>query len=278
VRVPIALLVAVVSAPVRAACPPDCVAGGGPAATDCFIAFDGILSTTVTCTDGDACDTDGKRDGVCTLGLQACINVPGLGSCQPGGLLGAPAVKPAKDLTGQQLAAALSTLDLGSAGCTPPGLRLPVKISLAGIKTGKSRLTVTAVSGGKRDRDKLKLACQPSTIPPSLAQDVQPIFTEKCAYAGCHDSFFKAGGQDLSRGVSYGSSVGARSTLGKLPRVTPGSLKRSQMAHRLLGVGIPVGGTQMPQGCPGLPPMHGCLTPDETFTILSWIANGAPNN
>jgi hypothetical protein len=254
------------------------VSGGDPAATDCFIAFDGILSTTATCTDGDTCDADGKRDGVCTLGLQACINVPGLGSCQPGGLAGVATVKPAKDLTAQQFAAALSALNLAAEECTPPGLRLPVKVSLAGIKTAKSRLTITAVSGGKRDRDRLRLACQPSNIPPSFAQDVHPIFSEKCAYAGCHDSFFKAGGQDLSPGAAYGSSVGARAMLGKLPRVTPRSLKRSQMAHRLLGVGIPVGGTQMPQGCPGLPPMHGCLTPDETFTILSWIANGAPNN
>jgi hypothetical protein len=34
----------------------------------------------------------------------------------------------------------------------------------------------------------------------------------------------------------------------------------------------------MPQGCPNLPPAGGCLTDAQIFTILSWIANGAPDN
>jgi hypothetical protein len=34
----------------------------------------------------------------------------------------------------------------------------------------------------------------------------------------------------------------------------------------------------MPQGCPGFPPLGGCLTREEIFTIVAWIAEGAPNN
>ena len=49
---------------------------------------------------------------------------------------------------------------------------------------------------------------------------------------------------------------------------------------------LPAGGTQMPQGCPTVAPPGCpaatvdacCLTPEEKFTLLSWIATGAPNN
>src|SRR5262245_47895331 len=92
------LLIALVVPSASADCPGDCVAGGGPAATDCFVAFSGIPGTTVSCTDGDpTCDTDGKADGACTLALQACINVAGLPGCTPGSLTAPPSVKPSKD-------------------------------------------------------------------------------------------------------------------------------------------------------------------------------------
>src|SRR6266568_5127010 len=125
-RIPVALAFVLALAPAaRADCPPDCVAGGGPSATDCFIAWSGLPGMSETCADGEACDLDGKVDGICTLGLQGCINVPGLGAC------------------------------------TPAGLGLPLKLSLAGISPGKAHFTVTASSSGKRDRDKLRLTCTP---------------------------------------------------------------------------------------------------------------------
>jgi len=115
---------------------------------------------------------------------------------------------------------------------------------------------------------------------------VQQIFTAKCAYSGCHDPFTKAGGQVLTEGMAYASDVGAKATLGKYLRVQPGSIKKSDLARRVLGQGVPAGGTQMPQGCPGIAPpgcpagtiADCCLTDAEKFTILSWIANGAPDN
>src|SRR5438128_1857342 len=150
--IPVALAFVLVLGPAaRADCPPDCVAGGGPSATDCFVAWSGLPGMSETCADGEACDIDGKVDGVCTLGLQGCINVPGLGACTPAGLSGPPTV-------------------------------------------------------------------------------------------------------------------------------TPSSIRGSQLAHRILGQGLPRGGAVMPQGCPGFPPAGGCLTTAETFTILSWIAEGAPSN
>ena len=290
-RTPTALLlVLLLSGAATADCPPDCVPGGGPPATDCFVTFSGIPGTTVSCTDGDAsCDTDGKADGGCTFGLQVCVNasVPGL-QCTPGSLTGPPTVKPAKDAAAQQLAAALQSLPLAAQGCTPPGLRIPLKVSLAGIKPGKLRVTVTATSGGKRDKDKLKLACLPSTVAPSLVNQVQPIFglgrsdpNGRCTFSGCHSGPSPGGALNLEPGHSYPDSVNVPSTeVRKYARVKPGSIKLSLLARKILGEGIPPGtGSKMPQGCPAIiPPVTQCPTDAEIFTILSWIANGAPNN
>jgi hypothetical protein len=283
-RTGIAIISAVlVAANALADCPgTTCVAGGGPAATDCFVAFSGISSTTVSCTDGDpSCDTDGKADGVCTLGLQACVNVSGLPSCTPGSLGGPPSVTPSKDPAAQQLAAALRTLPLTGQSCTAPGIKIPLRVSLAGIKAGKSRLTVTASSGGKTDRDKLRLTCLASKVAPSFSADVQPIFTSTCVSSQCHDASYRGGTQDLTAGSAYADTVGVHSAEApKLLRVKPGSIRGSLLARKILDQGIPPGtGGVMPQGCPSLPlGPGGCLTQDQIFTILSWIANGAPNN
>jgi len=258
-------------------CPPDCVAGGGPAATDCFVAYGGIPAATTSCTDGTACDIDGKANGVCTLGLQACINVPGIAGCTASTLSGAPTIKGTAPAAAA-LAGALAALDPSAQACTPPGLALPLKISPAGIKKTVARLSVTATSGGKKDKDRLKLTCEPSTTAPSLSGDVQPILTAKCAIPTCHSGPSPSAGQSLEAGQSYGSDVNVHSTNNpKLIRVVPSSIKKSYLARKILG---PTDGTAlMPQGCPGAPlSPGGCLTDDEKATILYWIANGAPND
>jgi hypothetical protein len=260
-------------------CPPDCVAGGGPAPTDCFLAWS--ASQKATCIDGTECDLDGVADGACTFGLQACINVPGLPSCTPGTLDGTPIVTPSADPLAPTLVTALAALDPAAQGCTTMALRLPLKVSLADIKPGKSRMTVVASSGGKRDKDKVRLVCMKNTTAPSLTNQVQPILTQRCAIPACHTASTLSGGENLEAGQTYAQSVNVRSIAArKLFRVKPGSVKGSFMARKILGVGIApgIGGSIMPQGCPGLPPSGGCLTEDETFTILLWIANGAPDN
>jgi hypothetical protein len=278
------LLVGVFRAVAFAACPgPACFAGDGSKATACLVAFSGMTSKTLSCADGSACDLDGKVDGVCTLDVQACINVRGMDpSCTPTGLDQPPTVKPASSPTAQQLAAALGALDAKASACTPPGLALPLKVSLGGIKADKTRLAVTATSGGKRDRVRLQLACEPAGVVPSFAQAVQPILSNRCAYAGCHDAATAHDGTSgnlvLDAGVARGNLVGVHATLGKLLRVKPGSLRGSEMARRILGQGYAKGGLPMPQGCPGITPLHGCLTDQERFTILAWIAGGAPDN
>ncbi|HTD27664.1 MAG TPA: hypothetical protein VK649_11825, partial [Candidatus Elarobacter sp.] len=125
-----------------------------------------------------------------------------------------------------------------------------------------------------------RLTCTPGAAQPSFAQNVQPIFTSRCAITSCHTGPPQqaSGGQSLDAAVAYAQSVNAPATTGKLLRVKPGSIRASQLAHRILGQGLPRGGAVMPQGCPGFPPAGGCLTTEEIFTILSWIAAGAPDN
>src|SRR5262249_638602 len=151
-------------------CPPaGCFAGGGPAATDCFVEWAGVSAAQTTCVDGSACDADGAKDGVCTFPIAGCINVA---PCT--GPLTSVSVK-GRDPGSQALNAAPAALPLGDSSCTTPGFALATKPpSLSGIKPGVSRFTATAIAAGKRDRDVLKLTCQPAA--PSLATDIQPIF------------------------------------------------------------------------------------------------------
>ena len=272
-------LIATLSGKARADCPPDCVAGGGPAATDCFVQFSGIPSTTVTCNDGDPCDQDGVVNGSCTFGVQACT-VRAAASCVATPLDAPPTVTPPGDAA-SALAAALAGLDPVAGGCTVPGLVVPLKVSVAGIQPGKVKLTVTAVAGGKKDRDKLKLTCGANTTVPSLANDIQPILTTHCAIPQCHSGPAPSAGQSLEAGHTWATDVNVRATDSpKFLRVKPGNIRASFLARKILGgTAVPaLGGAEMPQGCPGRPPSGGCLTPGEIYTILAWIKGGAPNN
>jgi hypothetical protein len=273
------VLLAATRLPAAAQCPAPTVPGGGPPTTDCFVQWGGVPSLNTSCADGTACDLDGRADGACTFPIQAFVNVASEG-CTAAPLSGTPLVKPATKPPGQALAAALAALDPSLPGCTAAAIAVPLRVSLGGIKPGTARLRVTAAAAGKRDTDKLKLRCDPNPTPPSFANVIQPILTTRCAYSGCHDATFRGGGQNLEPGAAYQDSVNARSTQSRLLRVKPSSIRASFMARKILGVGIPgvIGGAVMPQGCPGFVPAGGCLTEEELFTILSWIANGAPNN
>jgi hypothetical protein len=276
----VVLLIAGLRASALAACPGgDCFPGGGPGSTDCFVEWSGTTSAKDSCTDGSSCDADGVVDGACTLPLSACVAVSGASGCSAAQLDAPATVKPTKTSTAQALASALSTLGTAP-GCTPPGLVVPLKTSLAGAKPAKVRLTVTATSGGKSDRDRLLLSCAPASTAPSFAQVVQPILTNRCAYTGCHDAASAtsgaSGGLVLDPGVAHANLVGVHATLGKLARVDPGNVRKSEMARRILAQGYAPGGLPMPQGCPGITPAHGCLTDQEKAAILAWIAGGAP--
>jgi len=268
----------------RAACPPDCFAGGGPAATDCFVQFGGVAGKVTTCHDGDpACDADGAPDLVCTFPLTACVGGASTG-CTATPLTGPPVVK-GKSASAQALGAALAGLGGGAAACTPatPGFAVPIKVVGRSFKPGKATVSVTAAAGGKKDRDKLKLVCALPVVGgngaavPSLANDVQPIFDAKCATPGCHVGTSGGGNLNLERGnVMQAVGRPAVSTLAKgLPEVRPGDVLQSYMARKILGVGLQKFDSPMPQGCPGVTP---CLTAEERAIVLRWIQGGAPDD
>jgi hypothetical protein len=260
----------------RADCPPDCFPGGGPAATDCFIEWRGISAGSTTCRDGEACDMDGQLDGVCTFPLQACINVDGSASgCQATGLTGAPKVTPRKG-PGAALASAIAALDPAGPSCTPAGLAVPLKVSVAGIKKVKARMKVTVKSGRKKDTDTITLVCEAGT--PPLAGAVQDAFTAKCAIPTCHEGSVPSGDLSLEDGSTTAGTVNVRAVANrKLVRIKPGSVRKSFLARKLFRNGIPANGSQgalMPSGCNSAAPEK-CLTDAELLAILSWIQAGA---
>lgn len=254
-----------------AACPGSCVGGGSSPTNECVVQWGGITSDAPSCADGDpSCDTDGEADGSCTFALQACFGIDA--SC---GATTVSAVKiaPSKVPEAARLTSAIRGLAAGTCAEVPVVVPVKRKSGAKPIKAGKVTLKVLVESEPGKDKDKLSLTCLPAA--PSFAQDIQPIFTARCATAGgCHDVAAN-GGLVMLEGESYADLVNAGSSLGKKKRVLPGKIPASLMARRLFGQD----GIQMPSGCPNFPPPEGgCATDAEIYAILSWIQNGAPNN
>jgi hypothetical protein len=118
----------------------------------------------------------------------------------------------------------------------------------------------------------------PDTPSVTLSQEVQPIYTRRCAYAGCHAAPVPAEGLDLSTGVSWGATVNVPSSQNpNLDLVEPGNPDRSYLWQKIApppGSGL----VQMPLGCPGTPPVGGCLTAMEAAAIEQWILECALDN
>jgi hypothetical protein len=254
-----------------AQCPTACSGGGGPASTDCFLAWGSAPGNVVTCTDGDpGCDVDGAIDGVCTFGLTACTNVA-VGACAATPL-DAPPTLLAKGRGAEALATAIGALPTATAGCTDGGLvRLAIANSPSKLKPAKVTLRASAVAGGKKDKDTVKLVCNPGR--PTLAANVQPIFTATCAFAGCHSGQLPQSELSLEDGDSAAGLADVAVASGKLARVKPGNLKKSYLTRSLFGRAA----VFMPEGCPLDPTAQGgrCLTQSEIYLILAWIQSGA---
>jgi hypothetical protein len=254
-----------------AQCPTACSGGGGPASTDCFLAWGGAPGKVITCTDGDpSCDADGAIDGVCTFGLSACTNVA-VGACAATPL-DAPPTLLVKGSGAEALVSAIGGLPMTTEGCTDGGLvKLPIASSPSRLQPAKLTLRATAVAGGKKDKDTFKLVCNPGR--PTLAAHIQPIFTSSCTFPGCHSGQLPQSDLSLEDGESGAALAGVAVASGKLARVKPGSLKKSYLTRSLFGTAA----VQMPDGCPLDPTAEGgrCLTPSEIYLILAWIQSGA---
>ena len=148
---------------------------------------------------------------------------------------------------------------------------------------------LAAATNGCSNKDAV-LGVQRIINPPSgsvsFSADVQPIFTQNCAFPGCHASPL-GGPMSLVDGDSYASLVNAASCeTSILKRVLPGDSALSYLIIKLKGLQNQVTSCQsclLPgetitncgSGMPrSLPPL-----PDAEIQLISdWIDQGAANN
>ena len=108
---------------------------------------------------------------------------------------------------------------------------------------------------------------------PSFANDIQPIFTRRCAIGGCHTVNSARAELVLLPGHAYDSLVNKRSYLSSVyDRVEPGDAASSWLV-RMIGPDEDARehNARMPLG--GHP-----LTDNQIATIVNWIENGALRN
>jgi mono/diheme cytochrome c family protein len=125
------------------------------------------------------------------------------------------------------------------------------------------------------------LACGEGTTQPgtqvSFSQQVQPIFTAKCALSGCHGSGNLQPPEkpmNLSAGQAYSNTVNVSSAqLGSMDRIEPGQPDRSYLVHKIQGTHLQVGGSGV-----RMPATGDFLSQSQIDLIRSWIAQGALNN
>jgi hypothetical protein len=118
---------------------------------------------------------------------------------------------------------------------------------------------------------------EPTTV--SYSKNIQPLFDQTCALAGCHIPPLVNEGLDMSAARAYGQLVGRPSRqVPRLQRVKPGDPDNSYLILKL-PPNTPPSGVPMPQGCPGAA-LGGsrCLTLDEVEAIRTWISECATRN
>jgi hypothetical protein len=141
---------------------------------------------------------------------------------------------------------------------------LALLLAMSGCK-GKGGYSASQTSGGGA-----KAAADPkSTSVAKFSEDVQPIFTKKCAHPSCHGQAQSAGMQ-LTKGMAYDNIVGVKSTEEpQFDRIDPGQPDSSYMVMKLegkqkVGAQMPLTGGPLPQ--------------KDVQTIRSWVKAGAKNN
>lgn len=91
-----------------------------------------------------------------------------------------------------------------------------------------------------------------SGLTPFTEAEVQQVFTNSCAGAGCHVNFGAnpAEGMSLESFATNGMVIGIASNQSDLDRIEPGSRQDSYLWHKINGSQATVGGSgqQMPQG------------------------------
>lgn len=110
----------------------------------------------------------------------------------------------------------------------------------------------------------------------SFDDNIQPIFTTRCATALCHDNVTREAGLDLSAGKGSRRTIAVRSSLDTEERfrVNPGKAIDSYLYQKIIPGGAITQGTIMPPACANTP--SSCLSGGEIQAITNWINEGAP--
>jgi hypothetical protein len=135
---------------------------------------------------------------------------------------------------------------------------------------------VAVTAGACADFEAPKAVMPPDVLvaTPSFANDIQPIFTLRCATSSCHSVTTHQVGMTLAAGHSYDNIVNRQSVFRpSWKRIVPFKPDSSFLIKVLL----PDSATQHPEitRMPlGRPP----LTSNQIQTIINWVAQGAPRN
>lgn len=149
---------------------------------------------------------------------------------------------------------------------TPPGVAGPTPYRL--------RVTVRAGEASTSDLSDDSFTVAPPEGAVSLARDVQPIFSLKCATRFCHEHATQAAILDLSPGAARAALVdvpSATAACRTFLRVRPGMPDQSYLLWKLAGAGPCLAGLRMPKDAPP-------LSAAEVGLIRGWIAEGARPN
>jgi hypothetical protein len=98
----------------------------------------------------------------------------------------------------------------------------------------------------------------------------QQIFTQSCAFSGCHGGDSPAEGLSLMAGDSYDDIVNVRSNQSSLDRIEPGDPDNSYLYLKVTGDNS-ISGSRMPRG-------GAALSQDLLDLLRDWIERGAPND
>jgi hypothetical protein len=287
--------------------------GGGSSRTDCLVVLDAQVNyppdkpKRFRCADGDACDADGTVNGVCAFDLGICANstynpthctLVGVDSItvdhavDNGDRRFDPDYQALQNRINGAIVGPDDPPDTDADSCAPPTrFLIPVIGPLAGnvCKRGKKEVKLTAYSVALmgvrlRDRDKLKMECEPAqagcdpmAIYAGTFDRIQrQIFNQTCAVSGCHDSQSKTGGLLLEEGAAYANLVdvtpqnaGASGAGWKRVDAANASPATSYLFHKLTGDLDGTQGARMPFG-------GGALDDHLVEIITLWIEDGAP--
>ena len=108
---------------------------------------------------------------------------------------------------------------------------------------------------------------------PTLSNDVQPIFTARCATVSCHNFATHQVGMNLAEGYSYDQTVNVQAIFRpSWKRIVPNSADNSFLVQVLLA--DPAKHPEISRMPLGRPP----LTDNQINTIINWVNNGAQRN